>query len=116
MTECLSNTIRSLKISETQGLPYELYLRVLARYLVTLNINTPDGLVNGATGILNRIDYGKRQDTSEIIPIRVWIYFDDPSVGAEHRLKFKHLIVRDKEIMSTWTPLTLEKISTWQRS
>ena len=73
MTEGLSNTIKSLKISETQGLPYELDLRVFARYLVMLNNNTPDGLVNGATGVLNRIDNGNRQDTSEIIPIRVWI-------------------------------------------
>ena len=54
-TEKLMNTIKQLKVSDTQGLPYELYLKLSARYLMMLNNDTSDGLVNGATGILQRI-------------------------------------------------------------
>nr|KAG5686477.1 hypothetical protein BaRGS_030059 [Batillaria attramentaria] len=45
-----------------------------------------DGLVNGATGQLLKIDYGKRSDGSSV-PVRVWMMFDDAKVGAEARQK-----------------------------
>jgi len=47
---------QNMKTSETQGLPYILHLKTTAKYMVTVNIDTNDGLVNGATGQLMRID------------------------------------------------------------
>ena len=63
LIEKLMDTIKQLKVSRTQGLSYELFLKLSARYLMTLNNNTSGGLVNGATGILQRIEYGTRSDT-----------------------------------------------------
>lgn len=54
--------------------------------MVTNNIDTKDGLVNGATGILKKLDfhitsYGKK------IPIIAWIDFNDENIGKKTRIK-----------------------------
>ena len=46
---------RNLEISKTYGLPLKIAFKVGARYMVTSNIDTQDGLVNGAIGILGAI-------------------------------------------------------------
>ena len=46
---------------------------------MTINNDTLDGLVNGATGILQRIEYGTRRDTQARVPCILWIEFDDPT-------------------------------------
>ena len=38
----LREVLKQLKVSDTQGLPYELYLKLAARYLMTLNSYTLD--------------------------------------------------------------------------
>ena len=43
----LSN-VRNLKTTETYGLPLKVDLKVAAKYMMTVNIDTEDGLVNGA--------------------------------------------------------------------
>ncbi|CAG4958190.1 unnamed protein product [Colias eurytheme] len=52
-------SVNTLPTMQTYGLPKNLFLRVGARYMVTVNIDTTDGLVNGTTGILKAIDYGR---------------------------------------------------------
>jgi len=47
-----------MKTSETQGLPYILHFKTTAKYIIIVNIDTNDGLVNGTTGQLMQIDYG----------------------------------------------------------
>ncbi|KAI8117840.1 ATP-dependent DNA helicase pfh1 [Lucilia cuprina] len=49
------NMVLKMKTSETQGLPGELKLKT-TKYMMTVNINTSDGLVNGAVGILMNIE------------------------------------------------------------
>ena len=65
ITDKLREVLKQSKVSDTQGLPYEFYLKLAARYLMTLNSDIQDGLVNGATGILHRIEYGTKSDTLE---------------------------------------------------
>ena len=108
ITDKLSNVIKQLKVSDTQGLPYELYLKLAARYLMTLNTDIQDGLVNGATGILQRIEYGTKSDTLERVPCILWIEFDDPTVGKEKRAESKYRYLRNKTIQRNWTPIGLE--------
>ena len=90
ITDKLRNVIKQLKVSDTQGLPYELFLKLGARYLMTLNNDTLDGLVNGATGLLRKIVYGTQSDTLERVPCILWIEFDDPTVGKDKRAKSQH--------------------------
>lgn len=41
--------------NNTQGLPFEIHLKIGIRYMMIKNINVIDGLVNGATGVLKFI-------------------------------------------------------------
>lgn len=54
--------------------------------MVSMNIDTSDGIVNGSTGYLRRIDYGTRFPSSsndnpnsavEKKPMRLWIEFEE---------------------------------------
>lgn len=48
---------RALRTYETQGLCTTLTLKTTAKYLIAVNVDTPDGLVNGATGVLREIGF-----------------------------------------------------------
>ena len=50
---------------------------------MTINSDTSDGLVNEATGILQRIEYGTRRDTQECVPCILCVEFDNPTGAAE---------------------------------
>ena len=75
---------------------------------MTLNNDTSDGLVNGATGILQRIEYGTRSATQLRVPCVLWMEFDDPTVGKEKRANSKARYLRDNTILKSWTPIGLE--------
>jgi len=49
---------QNMKTSETQGLPYILHFKTTAKYIIIVNIDTNDGLVNGTTGQLMQIYSG----------------------------------------------------------
>ena len=108
ITEKLSNIIKHLEVSDTQGLTYELFLKLEARYLMTLNNDIQDGLVNGATGLLKKIVYCDKSDSLERVPCILWIEFDDPTVGKDKRAKSQHCYLRDSTIQRNWTPIGLE--------
>ncbi|XP_061388948.1 uncharacterized protein LOC133324078, partial [Musca vetustissima] len=91
------NNIKKLKTSETQGLPLELRLKQSAKYMITININTADGLVNGATGVLMDIDF--ERGTSN--PRTLWLMFSDENVGRDARRRNPH----SRE--SLWTPIEM---------
>ena len=48
--------ISLLETTETQGLPSVVQLKTGIRYMITVNIDVCDGLVNGVSGILKKID------------------------------------------------------------
>lgn len=75
------NNIARLKTAETQGLCFELQLKKSAKYMMTVNINTADGLVNGATGILMDINFEPGSSHPKIL----WLLFSDENVGKETR-------------------------------
>ncbi|CAF1027593.1 unnamed protein product [Rotaria sp. Silwood1] len=74
--EKVLNSVKNLKTTETYGLPLKIDLKVDAKYMMTVNIDIEDGLVNGACGKLIMIDYGKLQKTNETVPCRLWIKFN----------------------------------------
>jgi len=86
-----------MKTSETQGLPYILHLKTAAKYMVTVNIDTNDGLVNGATGQLMRID--NCVINGSILVTGLWIKFTNATVGTIARSK-----VRGND-HPDWTPI-----------
>ena len=55
--------------------------------------------MNGATGIIQRIEYGTRNEIQTRVPCILWIEFDDPTVGKEMRGNFKACYLRDSTIL-----------------
>ena len=68
---------------------------------MTRNNDTSDGLVNGATGILQRIKYATMRDTQARVPCILWIEFDDQTVGTEKRANTKARYLSDNTILKT---------------
>lgn len=96
-------------VSKTSGLPYQLQLTVEVRYMITNNVDTSDGLVNGATGILRRIDLGHNSrgddgESSTSKPVRVWLEMDSSMSGAKTRGKNGE-VARRLGISENWTPI-----------
>ncbi|CAM4904555.1 unnamed protein product, partial [Rotaria socialis] len=83
----LSN-VKNLKTAETYGLPLKIDLKVGAKYMMTVNSDTEDGLFNSACGKLVMIDYGKLQKTNETVPCRIWIKFNEEKTGRKARANF----------------------------
>ena len=96
-------------------MPYELFLKLGARFLMTLNNDAQDGLVNGATGILQRIVYGTKSGSLERVLCILWMEFDDPTIGKDKRAKSQHRYLRDSTIQRNWTPICLETRSFQRR-
>jgi len=103
----IAAAVTNFIISETQGLSSKLRLKTSAKYMLTVNINTSDGLVNSATGELQHVDYILKNGVK--VPTTLWILFVDVDVdvGKEARLQQRH------PDQPRWTPI--EKVtSTFQ--
>lgn len=86
---------KELCTQKTHGLPAKLQLQIGARYMITTNIDVADGLFNGATGILKKIDIqGGKAFT-------IFIQFDG-NIGRKARTSYQNF---EKGINSDWTPL-----------
>ncbi|XP_050307506.1 uncharacterized protein LOC126744192 [Anthonomus grandis grandis] len=70
-----------------------------AKYMISMNIDTSDGIVNGATGILRQIDYDQNK-----VPYRVWMEFFDSKSGKECR-KRNESLRKSMYLSPTWTPI-----------
>ena len=74
---------RNKAARDAQGLPPSLEFREGARYMMTVNIATSDGLVNGASGTLQRVTIDNNSNTAVIM----WIEFGPLDVGAQTRIR-----------------------------
>ena len=81
------------------GLFHMLYAGVGLRYEVTVNLDINDGVVNGAGGILKKIERRKEHKQPAIL----WIQFDDVISGRNQREKYKQYKTNDIEDL--WTPI-----------
>jgi len=98
------DTVSLLPTTQTYGLPKSIILRIGARYMCTVNIDTMDGLVNGATGRLRLIDFGVHSESGDRRPLRLWLEFEDPDIGKSHRQQLKNDI-RRRTLPEAWTPI-----------
>ena len=70
---------------ESSAFLQNLQVKVDAKVMLIFNVNTPDGLTNGAQGTIKQIL------TSGENVRYILIKFEDITIGREHRLKFKFL-------------------------
>ena len=102
--ESFREYVSGLKTSETYGLPYNLTFKTDGRYMMTNNVETADGLVNGATGRLRHIQCARSAPGTDRKPVRVWIEFDDPSVGSSMRGNNRRA-AQSLGLPTSWTPV-----------
>ena len=100
----LLHSLEHSKTQDTMGIPSEILLKVKGRYVMTYNVDVDDGLCNGATGTLRKIDFGKNPQGKRK-PLRLWIEFDDITVGANLRKKYSSTM-KNLNIPKNWTPVT----------
>ncbi|CAD6234316.1 GSCOCG00012386001-RA-CDS, partial [Cotesia congregata] len=76
----LINYCKNIGAKDTKGLPSNLSLSIGIEYVLTVNIDVEDGLVNGAVGILKGFELN---DNKEIF--RLWFDFSDDQIGKKKR-------------------------------
>lgn len=89
-------TVSRLSTQQTYGLPKSLILKVGAKYMLTINIDTADGLTNSSTGVLTAIDFAINKKTTEKRPLRIWLNFDEAVIGKIKRNKATSSLSRYK--------------------
>jgi len=108
----LLDSVKDLTTAETMGLPASINLVKLACYMLISNLDTSDGLVNGAVGILKKISYGTTGQ-NEKRPNIAWLKFKEVSVGLKRQQVMTALLRREnvKELV----PIQLEQkaIKSW---
>ena len=89
------------KYNKINGLLQSLDAAVGAVYIVSCNLSTVDGLINGAVCTIKHIDY--RNSKNRIISSTLWVQFEDEQVGLLHRQEYKNYY--GDGINNTGTPI-----------
>ncbi|KAI8354544.1 hypothetical protein BD560DRAFT_438301 [Blakeslea trispora] len=71
------------------GLQKSSVLNIGAKYMITNNLDTSEGLTDDTTGTLKKIEYGQCKENPSSKPvqkaIKVWLLFDDANSGKKRR-------------------------------
>jgi len=104
--KCKKQKLRALQNStkkqETNGLPTILHLKIGIKYMVTVNIDIEDGLVNGVTGLLKHILF---DDSKE--PKVLYLEFESARIGQKAIRENKNDLNHNAfdKICDKWVPL-----------
>ena len=80
-------------------------MAVGCNYAISSNVDTEDGLTNGAVCIMRYIDY-RNTPTHEVLSI-LWVEFTDNAIGHKTWKERKYLYFPD--ISPSWTPICSHK-------
>lgn len=118
--------LHKMSTAEVGGLPYLLNVACETPYMVTLNIDVADGIVNGAIGTLKYIErhIASRTDSdadrtsndlSSLSQLTLWIEFPEERTGKVARVKCRpHVVSAFHEFGSAalkWTPISVRTVS-----
>ena len=93
------NQIPVDKPNKTNQLHTILKVAIGERTDISLNVRTDDGLTNGASNVVKKVQLQQPGKPSGI----VWVQFDHADIGEKTRHENRHLYVQSIE--STWTPI-----------
>ena len=85
----ITAAISKWKINHTGGLSETITLIANQQYDLISNIDVNDGLINGTQCIVKYIQTTKYNDN--ILPYIVWVDFQNPDIGTNHRQKYTYL-------------------------
>ena len=98
----IAAAISKRKINHTGGLPENITLITNQQYDLISNIDVNDGLINGTQCIIKYIQTTKHNDN--ILPYVVWVDFQNPDIGSNHRHKYTYLY-STHNTNRQWTPI-----------
>ena len=99
--------------NKTSNLHCSLTIVVGMIYDLTVNINTEDGLANGASCVVKFVEF-RQVETSR--PSIIWVQFDDVKAGNETRIKYRNRGLYNEDINENWTPIfDIERSFTYNR-
>ena len=87
--------------NEINGLLQRLDAAVSGVYIVSCNLLTVDGLVNGDVCTMKHIDYTNSKNNN--IPSTLWVQFEDEDIGKLQCQRYRNYYTN--EISNTWTPI-----------
>ena len=85
-TKRVTVNVTSTNPHETGGLAADVQVALNARFMLTKNIDTEDGLVNGATGTIIKLEIPH----SKPLLGALYIKFDDPKIGKQAKTASRH--------------------------
>ena len=100
---------KELTIQQTKGMPHRIRFKIGCKYIISTNIDRNDKIVNGMVGILREIIEDTKPKDGDPSIVRVYLEFDDESVGMELRQKSKKLYKSDNisaENSKKWLPIS----------
>lgn len=89
-------------LNKTGILASSLIVVVVMIYDLTVNINTEDGLANGASCVVKFIEYSQSEKDR---PSIIWVLFDDQKIRIKRRLKYLSRGLYSEHIHHSWTPV-----------
>ena len=99
LEEKIMRQIPYVPLKNSKQLAHKLNIPVGLRTEIAFNIRTDDGMTNGASNIIKRIQLMNDSKPSGL----VWVQFDYDDVGRKTRQENKNLYNRG--IQNTWTPI-----------
>lgn len=94
-------TMKNMPKHQTFGLPYNLHLKIGIRYMITINIDIGDGLVNGVSGILKHIEF----EENSTVPKILYIQFESDQTGQKMRREHESNMENKPNIDKNWVPI-----------
>ena len=87
LTKCIMKIKTQVKYELISGLHRNLKLAISCGYAISCNVNTHDGLINGAVCTLKYVEYINQQTT--VTASILWVHFSDMADGTQQRRKYK---------------------------
>ena len=101
LTKCLMKNKTQAKYELISGLHRNLKLAVNCVYAISCNVNTHDGLINGAIYTLKYVQYTNQHITGR--QSIMWLHFADIIVCTQQRRQYK--MFYHEGISFCWTPI-----------
>ena len=92
----MRSMMHKLSVMETSGLPYLLHLKEDMPYMLTVNVDVQDGLVNGLVGRLKYIECASINGKDRVE--RLWFDFGSPMVGCVRRARMAAIVRMNRNL------------------
>lgn len=103
--------LHKMSTAQTSGMPFMVRFCIGKPYMITINIDGDDNLVNGAIGELKYVEM-RENDAGEEKIHRIWLKFDVAKIGKLARSKAQGIVnARPDILQKDWTPIVKQHVN-----